>query len=229
MPSELVIPHQTDIDSSSSNGGITEWWLAGDIPPANCRAAWQAKNMPNLMASYTNLNNPGVYNLYTNTGTPVWSRDDGWIFNADWCIDCGFAAHVYRVYTYIVGFTNCSGYQRTAMAGGDGNWWVSLTPRGSSTYTARRFYRHGSRTIYGAAPSESGVMAIAGGAGYINGVVEAYPDGTTGPTSTHMCLGNFGPGVGTYAMVGNITAAAVYTVTLSAAQVLAVSNAILAL
>lgn len=55
------------------------WYLAGDIAPENCVAAYQAVGAESQAASYVNLANPGTHNL-TATGAIAWGADTGW----DW-------------------------------------------------------------------------------------------------------------------------------------------------
>ena len=56
------------------------WWLSGGIPPANCVAAYRAVGATDLASSYTNLANPGLYDLTLGTA-PAWGVDTGWVFN----------------------------------------------------------------------------------------------------------------------------------------------------
>ncbi len=52
------------------------WWLAGGIKPGKCAAAYRAKGANSLGASYSNLANPGTFDL--EGATPTWNPTIGW-------------------------------------------------------------------------------------------------------------------------------------------------------
>lgn len=63
---------------SQAAGG--KWWLAGNINPANCIAAYQPKGAASYAASKVNLANPGTYDA-TGGNAPDWDATNGWKFD----------------------------------------------------------------------------------------------------------------------------------------------------
>jgi len=61
--------------NSQAVGG--KWWLAGNINPANCVAAYQAKGAANLASAKVNLANPGTYDLMAVNGNVGFSTANG--------------------------------------------------------------------------------------------------------------------------------------------------------
>ena len=87
---------------------VVPWYLAGDILPENCIAAYQAIGAADISASMVNLANPGTYDLTVPTGSPpTFNTATGWASTQAspkyW--DTGITP-VYNTTSYIARFAN---------------------------------------------------------------------------------------------------------------------------
>jgi hypothetical protein len=78
-PTNKLTNPSFDTDISGWNLSEGGWWVVGEISASNAIAAYQSKASASLAASYSNLANPGTYNL-TATVAPTWDTTSGWIF-----------------------------------------------------------------------------------------------------------------------------------------------------
>jgi hypothetical protein len=195
------------------------WYLQGGVAATNCLAAYQAIGAASLAASYTNLANPGTYDLSGGTA-PDWAGGTGWTFNgSSQYKDTGInpAANATQGWSIICRY---SGVTATGgiMIGGYATGYFGLTTR---TMPMRRYYNPNVVSYTGVLESY-GVMCVAGLNGYFDGVLEtgspfAWADFDCGSIQLGM--------VNNLWWAGSIQAAAIYDTVLSAAQVLAISNA----
>jgi hypothetical protein len=60
---------------------ITPWYLASEIPAANCVAIYQPKGAASYAASKVNLITPGILDCIDDGGvkSPIWNAIDGWV------------------------------------------------------------------------------------------------------------------------------------------------------
>ncbi len=205
------------------------WYRAGGIPAANCIAAYQAIGAADIATSYINQANPGTYNL-TASAAPTFAAETGWTFNgSSQFLKTGITPGNAQVWSMLVRFSNVTGatgymcgyYNSAAVA-------FMLCPN-----------RNGNRSYWnGTAPltktgltSESGVMGVVSGTGYLNGVSEG---GITLAAATEEKIyigaanGQVPPTPFTYCACV-IQAFALYDCVLTTAQALALSNAMAAL
>ena len=206
-----------------------KWYLAGGISASACVAAYQPKGSTSLAASYTNLANPGTYDAAPGVA-PTFATTTGWTFNGTTqYLTTNIPRQTYDS-TLIVAFnsiTNNGYVAGVANTPASGNSFA-LAPRRS---LAGVWYIYGSASIIEVAPSlTAGVLCQAGNIGYRNGVAEATFALAVGVYDAPYLGGQRTSGTSLFAPIaGNITAAAIYNTTLSAAQVAAVSSAMGAL
>ena len=70
------------------HGGTADWWA---VPGKACVAAYQSIGAASLAASYTNLANPGTYDAAPG-GAPTWASATGWTFNGTQYLETGIAS-----------------------------------------------------------------------------------------------------------------------------------------
>lgn len=195
------------------------WYRAGDAP--NPIAAYQAKGASSLAASYVNLANPGVNNAAPGVA-PTWDAANGWTFGGTHWLTTGIVITT-RSPSILVRFDSASagalvGYQLTTANR------VNLIPNQGGTLRRVRFPDEVnvsgalSGGVWGATPSFS----------YLNGVQDAPLTGTFSGTNTHaLYIGaRNNIGVADILLTGRIQALVIYSSTLTAGMVAAVSSAI---
>lgn len=201
------------------------WYLSGGIPQANCIAAYKAIGAAGLAASYVNLANPGTYNLTAPTAAPTFDIATGWTFNGSTqYLATGITPPDARTWTMIARFADAvngyiSGYYFDTGFG----FIMSPARDGWRLYyngNVQGFHPHAEVTT-------SGVQAIAGGKGYIDGVEDATFN--TAANSGEIYLGADKRDAGTPPVHayfnGTIAAFAVYDTVLTQAQIEAVTAA----
>lgn len=154
------------------------WWnLDGAI--TSCVAAYQAIGAASYAASLGNLFNPGTYTLTEPQPTPTvtWNATDGWILagSGGYLITGIVPDGQSNNWSMIYRFTNA-----TASLGGIG----ILNSNGASGFyivpnrtTGVRRYKNGNGNLEVSGVQTSGIMAVAGAYGYLNGTQET---GTAG-------------------------------------------------
>lgn len=198
------------------------WW---QVTGRTCVAAYQPLGAANLAASYTNLANPGTYTATPNV-TPTWTTSTGWEGDGTTYLDTGIVPVNNQTWSVIARFTRATAHSQSlvnCILNGGGFPEFGLKPH----YTPNDQYNSGG--LYNAAEStEAGVMAVAGNAAYLNGsaVGTIYPaEGTFTAGIRILNRAVFGD-QGSTAI---LQALAIYSNTLTAAEVAAVSAAIAAL
>ncbi len=222
-----------NIQSDPSLGYIQilgDWWLAGGISPANCIAAYQAIGATSLNNSYINLANPGTNDII-DVNAPYWNIVDGWVWDSDSNypqLNTGVVAKA--GYSVVVKFF-CTAediIQNTVLGG---------TKESTSQYFeifARRgvtaddhIYKYGSASLaIGVRLFGSNVMAMTDDYGYLNGAVDDAIAGDLTDSVYPIYLFNtnrdgvLNPVVPFH---GAIQAVAIYDITLTDAQVFAIT------
>ena len=219
-----------------TGGGGAPWYLAGGAPVPV--AAYQAKGAASLAASYVNLANPGTYDAAPGVA-PTFATATGWTFNGttQW-LATGITPANDRTWTMIARFSGVVDANNRIIAGlgrpDSASRWFTLGARTN----ARAFYNGGFLSI--ATGLTTGVIGFAGTTGYVDGVAQAgtipASAGTFYDTSMARDLaiaigaqddGQVNGPAGFF--LGNILAVVVYSSTLTAGQVAAVSAAMSAL
>jgi hypothetical protein len=208
---------------------VSPWWLAGDINPVNCLAAYQPKGAADKTASFTNLANVGTYTASEGNGTISFSSANGWYFDsAGDRIDTGLPipASANSLSYSVVGryslFStgHSSGYGRLCAAGNDGEFFI-IPYAAEDIPDNRIFFKNGNQVFlkFGQKTATSG---FAKNKGYGNGShIANIPDGSVSGGNLH--IGNRSSNSST--LDGYIYAFAVYDTELTVAQMLALHTA----
>lgn len=205
----------------------TSWWLSGGVSAANAIAVYQPKGAADIATSYVNLANPGTNDAAPGVA-PSFAAATGWTFNgsSQW-LDTGLTPATDRSWSIIVRLSDRANNEGPVRVNGD-----------TSTYPRFGFYMDGSAVYYYAsdgAPKApvltAGVVAVAGTAAYRNGVSESLTIGAkNGAFFGTIPLGGARTAASTISYFnGKIQAVAIYSATLTAPQVAAISAAMAAL
>lgn len=215
----------------SGGGGDTPWWLAGDIDPAVVVAAYQPKGAASLAASYVNLANPGT-NDAAPVVAPTFAAATGWTFNGSTqYLTTGIVPDGNT--SMLVRFSDTTGNVVAGVSrtiSGSNQGWFYIIPAGA----AKIRWRYGATFANGsAAAPAAGVVALAGGIGYLNGVVDKTAMPWVPSQTGDIVIGALREITGSTSInsffVGKVQAFMVANTTLTAGQVAALSAAMDAL
>lgn len=215
-----------DLRVLAPQAAAVSWWLSGAISAADCYQAHQAKGAASLAASYSNLNDPGTHDAGVGVA-PDWDAGNGWKFNGtNHYLTTTFQPDNDQSQTMIAQFTNFSDPQMLAGAANAAGNIFALRPNHASGSV---YYNGGVLVV---APSlTSGNTAIAGNQGYRDGVADGGAIAGYGgscPYAVYIGCWNDAGSPTNYGAV-YLQAYAIYTVTITAAQVAAVRAAMAAL
>lgn len=207
----------------------SQWWLSGGVAAANCVAAYQAKGAASLAASYVNLANPGTNNAAPGVA-PTFNAETGWTFNGTTqYLRTGLIPANDQSWSMLIRYSDMAGSSLSVMYEAD---WPA---RGSFGFNIRPsdwlcFVNNGGEG-YITISSTGGVLGVAGNRGYYNGTQDSDVILGWNTTSSYEipigCRNRFGV-FGAYCGT-KIQAMAVYSATLTAPQVAAISAAMAAL
>lgn len=207
--------------------GAPPWYLSGGVSAP--QGAYQAIGAASLAASYVNLANPGTYDLAT-AAAPAFNAATGWTFNGvgNLYLDTGLTLDNDQSWSIFLRFSDNGtasrglALSRTGASGCDFGFYIH------SPTTTYIFYNGGASLISGLATS--GVIGVAGGNAYFNGVDVGNIGGGSGVSSVTFSVGVMDDdGVKQIPFYGKIQAFCLYHAVLSPAQALAVTNAMAAL
>lgn len=189
------------------------WWLSGGISAANCIAAYQPIGAASLAASYVNLANPGTYDAAPGVA-PTFDAATGWTFNgSDQYLNSGVTLGSGS--SIILRFSDKAGSlpQNAYFAGS--NQVAQLILVGASANSRKNRYAHGTAVKEGIV-SNSGVIALAATAGFIDAASDVTGLAGTGTTNRPIFIGCYNSG-GTPAlyMPCKIQAIALYNIDIS--------------
>lgn len=214
--------------------GAVSWWLSGGVAAANCIAAYQPKGAADLAASYTNLAQPGTYDLQA-ASAPAFDTAVGWTFN-------GSANYLRTGATLLAGIKPDTTSQSWSMicrfasaTAADGEVAGIADPKGSfylkpyRTGTNKEGYANGAVKIGNTPQWATGVIAFGGTVAYKDGVALSGTinnAGSPGAFTWALLVGcrNNGGGA-SYFYGGVIIALAIYNAVLTAPQVAAITAA----
>jgi len=220
-----------EITSPSAAAVAIQWYLSGGIAAANCIAAYTPKGAASLAASYDNNAAPGngladgTYDAAPGVA-PTWGAATGWTFNGSTqYLDSGVVPT--NSYSMLVRFSNATLAQDRIICG----------MRESSNASSFAFWVYSGGSGYFAnsnlltfTPAASGVLGMAAKEAYLDGASEGtIPAGSFSFSGSCYIGGAYTSGGPSWYYQGNIQAFAIYDTTLTAPQVLAVSNAMAAL
>jgi len=189
--------------------------------------AYLPKGASSLATSYVNLANPGTYDATVGVA-PTWNASSGWIFNgstqyldtgvepaSDWSMVVKFSDFVIDGASAIAGITNYN-VASFFIASSVGQDWYG---------TGKAI------TVVTRDPTLQGVRAISKYQGYLNGVADGTPASEEAWANTgadlNILIGCYNYAGGSPAVFSqvNVQAFTVYDKTLSAAEILAVTQA----
>lgn len=196
-----------------------DWWT---VAGQTCVAAYQPIGAPSLAASYVNLAAPGTYDAAPGVA-PSFDAATGWTFDGvRQYLETGIAAA--NGWCMLVRFSDATLNSNGILAGArtpSGQRFYLMPRDNSSTYHTYGY--NGTNSVAGLL--SSGIMAIAGSSGgFLNGTKERNL-GTLTETTTNLSLGaesqtSGAPGNN---FNGKIQAIAIYSTTLSASDVAALT------
>lgn len=211
-------------------GGGGPWYLAGGVDEADCIAAYQAIGASTIFAAYTNLANPGTYDLTAGI-TPGFDISYGWSFNGvDQYLRSTMVPNNDQTWSVIVRFSEQSGTGDKALTGAlnaAATSGLALIADKANTVS----YRNGDTPSTFAPKLATGILAIAGNKAYRDGVAEAGTLGTGTGTLSQTIIGGVGYAGNAAAWFCNvkIQAIAFYHAVLTPSQVAAITTAMNAL
>lgn len=199
-------------------GTVLPWYLAGGVLLENCLVAYKAIGSASLAASYINLANPGTNNAAPFGTPPTFNASYGWLFEGVLSISLTFGISTISTNTTIVRFSEVTG---GAVFGTESAEFYAVFPN-----TSGNVYYYNKNEVAKAPGLATGVVAIAGTKGYRNGVEDISTlDGLiTVPRPL-----NIGRLNSSNYFSGKIQAFCHYNITLTATQILAITNAMNAL
>lgn len=149
------------------NGMRYQWWLAGEINPANVDAVYQPRGAENYADSLVNRANPGTNDAFDDGHAPGWNITDGWIgVRSESYLCSNIIPNANQVGSVLIKFTNFLGIND--IFGSENN---TSGTRFGIAITAELVYKNGG--TYGNYNTISyGVLGWAGNKAYKNGVQE---------------------------------------------------------
>jgi hypothetical protein len=195
------------------------WW---EVEGQTCVAAYQPKGADDLAASYVNLANPGTNDAAPGVA-PTFDAGTGWTFNgSDQYLNTGIDLPSDQTYSAIVRF---SGAGTGTMCGthGSGGGYFFLEPQRSGGSVVG----YGNQGYIEVSPAlAAGVLAVAGSAAYRDGAVEGGAISGAGALDMGVLLLGSRSGDGSPGLYwsGNIQAVAIYSTTLTAEEVSALTT-----
>lgn len=206
----------------------TPWYRGTGLPTTGLVAAYLAKGAASQAASYSNLANPGTYDL-TTSAAPGWSASGGWEFSGAQFLAPGIIPSnnywsVFVRYSSAVSGSLIGSYNTTNCA-----YAWELQP----IVSGYRWYRQGfGGPIYPVlGTAVSGVMGFSGRNAYFNGAWEGEMSGAWALPTTDPYIGavNANSGSDFNYFSGKICAALIYSSQPTPAQVSAITAALQAL
>lgn len=203
--------------------GAFAWW---DIPGQTCVAAYQPIGAASLAASYTNLANPGTYNLTANAA-PTFDAATGWTFDG---VNTGLSTGITvadGAGSYIALFSDGVATAYFGVVIGlysIGTTSIRLQPL-RNTENKRR-YANGGTSPAITPEAASGVMAVAGTKGYLDGADEGFTlDAWSGTNTNVVGIGcQWDGALRVNSFSGKIQAVAIYSTTLTPDDVAALTT-----
>lgn len=204
------------------------WW---EVDGQTCVAAYQPIGAADLATSYVNLANPGTYDAAPGTA-PTFAAATGWTFDgATQYLSTGIVVGTSRSYSMLIrysdGLLTAPGWLAGAVYGKPPYQGFGLVLDGGNDLL--KYVQGG--IAPGSSESASGVMGVVGAKGYFNGVDEniTIPD-VVDNLGFNIYIGARSlSGVPNTYYSGKIQAVAIYSTTLSPADVAALTKRMAAL
>jgi hypothetical protein len=205
----------------------TSWFMAGN--PSGIVAAYAAKGAASYEESKINLSNPGVFDC-TDGVAPGWDTTKGWKLTGTEYLNCGIIVNGLS-WSFIFKYTNLTSGDldagkrfETFCGAGTALDGVILTATWNSTSMVGICYGKQEEVNIGA--HLNGVIAFAAQDIYYNGVDLGNFGGVAVPcTNKTITLFNAVAGVSSRNLYAEVSSLAIYSATLTPAQVIAIGNA----
>lgn len=207
-------------------GSAAKWWLAGGVAAGDCVAAYQAKGAASYAASKVNLANPGTYNAADGTAYPTWNAATGWTFNGSQWLTISAQCKTSQDQSAIVGYSGLTAASAAALLGTGrvvANGLFVMQPRRAEN---KRGYLNGKDLVLATTYSTSGIMCISGTKAYHDAIEEGTIPAST-LTAASFTIGGLDASSPWFS--GVIVAVSIYSSTLTATQVAAITAAMQAL
>lgn len=200
------------VQTRAGGGG---WWNNNGAI-AGCIAAYQPKGAASLAASYVNLATPGTYDAAPGVAPTL--DANGWLFNGSTNY---LVTNVVPSSTYSM-LAKFSGVLTTGVIAGAGN---PLFAFQATNGTGRRFSWAATNNVVSPGVA-SGVLALCANNGYYNGSLDTTLSSSWTGTPPAITIGGRNQGAGSIASFfgGYIQAVAIYSITLSLAEVSALTT-----
>lgn len=204
------------------------WYLAGGISASACVIAYQAKGAASLAASYVNLARAG--DNAAPGAAPTWDASSGWTFNGTTQFlraGTSIAANNWSIFVQYAGLaagTRCLvGCSKTVVP--RGSFYVGEVPGNMVVISGDAF-----GGALNAPALATGNYGASGKQPYRNGIAEPAADTPGGGTGLSLYIGasNNDGAAASFASV-QVRAVAIYSVTITAPQALALARAMAAL
>jgi hypothetical protein len=209
-----------------SLGAAAPWWY---VPGQTCVAAYKPIGAASLATSYINLANPGTYNAAPGVAPTLGAG--GWTFDGvnDY-LTTGIVPDNNQQWSVLVRYENAAASDNSILFGSaniSGPPYFGVYPRPASFNTS---YQNGYYLLVGTSQA-AGVVAVAGNKPYRDGSAQSGTISASAGTFNAIFLGarNTGGGTPGSYFSGTIAALAIYSGTLSAADVAALTTRMQAL
>ena len=211
-------------DNLTNQNFTNAWWAAGGSS-ANATAIYKPIGAASISASKVNIIAPGTHDLTNHTTAPTWDATNGWTFGIGAALISDLMA--IGTWTLIVRFSNADLAVESFLIGafdgtGSHNFGIGLQSN-QVRYTS-------SNDVNKTPQLTSGVLGIANTKGFRAGTAEVTTLTGAGQATKVLWVGALNNNGSIYgARAKYIQAAAIYTSTLTDAQITAVSTAMAAL
>jgi hypothetical protein len=210
-------------------GAALPWWLTGGVAAAACVAAYQPKGAASQIASYVNLVSPGAHDAIP-TSAPSWGATTGWTFTTLQYLTTDIVPSTDASWSMIVRFSDWETSNYATLAGMYSATGACLV--GQDNTGKVRYFNGASNSVFtGAAKSATGVLAIGGKVGYINGAKDGDIAAGYGTQMYHININGYWQSNSSNVTMSAVKmqAFAIYNAALTDIQVAAISAAMAAL
>jgi hypothetical protein len=207
---------------------LKKWYLAGAIPAANCKVAYQPVGAADLAASKVNLANPGTNNAAAGTN-PTFNAATGWTFAAasGQYLTTGYVPPTQVTRSAIVRISGATIDAALRFIFSSRNSGVIFGIRNTDS-ASKANYINGTSTFSHSTNVASGVLAFAGLDPYLNATdIGNITAGTYDQGGVGVDIGRLTTGGQHFD--GNMQAFALYDITLTPTQITALTTAMNAL
>lgn len=203
---------------------LVKWYLAGAVPAANCKLAYQPIGAASLAASYVNLANPGTNNAAPGTA-PDFAAATGWQFNGtDDSLLTGYVPNNAVTRSGIVRISGGASDAVNRHIFGSRNGASFFMIRNTNSSSKAQYQNGTGGSFQHSGAVTSGVLAVAGLDVYLDGTdIGNIAAGTYDQGAAALQIGSCPSVAGNYS--GYIQALAVYDITLTPTQVSTIGSA----